>query len=117
MRKPNGRRDIPWLLHLPQPCVDLASDNRTSCGRAHLICGGESKDPPWISAKAAFSNYRVPFIKPDLAVADALLTVSNVNGPDGTILPVIPINFFFVAVRHDGQWLIEDGRAFLARAA
>jgi uncharacterized protein (TIGR02246 family) len=68
------------------------------------------------TTQAAFSNYRVRFIKPDVAVADALLTVRNVNGPDGTIIPVIPINFFFVAVRHGDQWLIEDGRAHFAPA-
>jgi uncharacterized protein (TIGR02246 family) len=68
------------------------------------------------TTQAAFSNYRVRFRKPDVAVADALLTVRNVNGPDGTIIPVIPINFFFVAVRHNGQWLIEDGRAHFAPA-
>jgi hypothetical protein len=54
------------------------------------------------TTRAAFSNYRVRFIEPDVAVADALLTVRNVNGPDGTIIPVLPINFFVVAVCHDG---------------
>jgi uncharacterized protein (TIGR02246 family) len=68
------------------------------------------------TTQAAFSNYRIRFIKPDVAVADALLTVRHVNGPDGTAIPVIPINFFFVAVRHGDQWLIEDGRAHFAPA-
>ena len=68
------------------------------------------------STQAAFSNYRIRFIKPDVAVADALLTVRNVNGPDGTNIPVIPINFFFVAVRHGDQWLIQDGREHSAAA-
>jgi uncharacterized protein (TIGR02246 family) len=68
------------------------------------------------NTRAAFSNYRIRFINPDVAVADALLTLHNVNGPDGTIIPVIPINFFYVAVRHGGQWLIEDGRAHFAPA-
>ena len=68
------------------------------------------------TTQAAFSNYRVDFIKPDVAVVDALLTVRNINGPDGKIIPVIPINFFFVAVRHGDQWLIEDGRAHFAAA-
>ncbi len=63
------------------------------------------------TTQAAFSNYRVRFIKPDVAVVDALLTVRNINGPDATIIPVIPINFFYVAVRHGDHWLIEDGRA------
>ena len=68
------------------------------------------------TTQAAFSNYRVRFIKSDVAFVDALLTVRNVNGPDGTIIPVIPINFFYVAARHGNQWLIEDGRANFAPA-
>ncbi len=68
------------------------------------------------TTQAAFSNYRVRFIKPDIAVVDALLTAHNVNGPDGTIIPVIPINFFYVTVRHADRWLIEDGRAHFAPA-
>src|SRR6266849_5775508 len=39
-----------------------------------------------------------------------------VNGPDGTIIPVIPVNFYYVAVRHNGRWLIADGRAHFAPA-
>jgi uncharacterized protein (TIGR02246 family) len=68
------------------------------------------------STQAEFSNYRVRFIKPDVAVVDAILTVHNVNGPDGTTIPVIPINFFYVAQRHGDKWLIEDGRAHFAPA-
>jgi len=68
------------------------------------------------STQAAFSNYRVRFVKPDVAVADALLTLHNVTGPDGSIVPVIPVNFFYVASRHGNQWLIEDGRAHFAPA-
>jgi uncharacterized protein (TIGR02246 family) len=68
------------------------------------------------TTQAAFSNYRIRFIKPDIAVVDALLTVHNVNGPDGTTIPEIPINFFYVAMRHGDQWLIEDGRAHFAPA-
>jgi uncharacterized protein (TIGR02246 family) len=69
------------------------------------------------NTQAAFSNYRIRFINnPDVAVADAVLTLHNVNGPDGTIISVIRVNFFYVAVRHGGQWLIEDGRAHFAPA-
>ena len=68
------------------------------------------------STQAAFSNYRVRFIKRDVAVVDALLTVRNVNGPDATITPVIPVNFFYVAVRHGDKWLIQDGRTHFAAA-
>jgi len=68
------------------------------------------------TTQGAFSNWRVRFIKPDVAVVDALLTLRNINGPDGTIIPVIPVNFFYVAARHGNQWLIEDGRAHFAPA-
>jgi uncharacterized protein (TIGR02246 family) len=68
------------------------------------------------STQASFSDYRIHFIKPDIAVVDALLTIRNVNGPDGQTIPVIPINFFYVAARHGNQWLIEDGRAHFAPA-
>jgi uncharacterized protein (TIGR02246 family) len=78
--------------------------------------GPEAQQAVNANTQAAFSNYRVRFIKPDVAVADAVLTVRNVNGPDGTVIPMIPINFFYVASRHGGQWLIEDGRAHFAPA-
>jgi len=68
------------------------------------------------TTQAAFSNYRIRFIKPDLAVADAVLTLRNINGPDGSVIPVIPVTFFYVASRHGDKWLIEDGRAHFAPA-
>jgi len=87
-------------------------------GRGAMVkdFGQEAQQAVNRNTQAAFSNYRVRFIKSDVAVVDALLTVHNVNGPDGTIIPVIPINFFFVAVRHGDRWLIEDGRAHFAPA-
>jgi len=87
-------------------------------GRAEMVkdFGPEAEQAVTGTTQAAFSNYRIRFIKPNLAVADALLTVRNVKGPDGKVIPVIPINFFFVAVRHGDQWQIEDGRAHFAAA-
>src|SRR5258708_605230 len=87
-------------------------------GRAAMVkdFGPEAQQAVNANTQAVFSNYRIRFIKPNVAVADVLLTVRNVNGPDGTIIPLIPINFFFVAVRHGDQWLIEDGRAHFALA-
>jgi uncharacterized protein (TIGR02246 family) len=87
-------------------------------GRVAMVkdFGPEAQQAVNATTQAAFSNYRIRFIKPDIAVADALLTVCNVNGPDGATIPVIPINFFIVAVRHGDQWLIEDGRAHFAPA-
>jgi len=87
-------------------------------GRVAMVkdFGPEAQQAVNGTTQAAFSNYRIRFIKPDVAFVDALLTVRNVNGPDGTIVPVIPINFFYVAARHGDQWLIEDGRAHFAPA-
>ena len=87
-------------------------------GRVAMVkdFGPEAQQAVNGTTQAAFSNYRVRFIKPDVAVVDALLTVHNVNGPDGTIIPAIPINFFYVAARHGDQWLIEDGRSHFAPA-
>src|SRR5215469_1442159 len=68
------------------------------------------------TTQAAFSNYRVHFVSPNIAVVDALLTLHNINGPDGQNIPVIPVNFFYVASRHGDKWLIEDGRAHFAPA-
>jgi len=78
--------------------------------------GPQAQQAVTATTQATFSNYRIRFIKPDLAVADAVLTVRNVNGPDGTIIPVIPINVFYVAARHGDKWLIEDVRAHFAPA-
>ena len=78
--------------------------------------GPEAEQAVTGTTQAAFSNYKVRFIKPDVAVVDALLTVHNVKGPDGKVISVIPINFFYVAARHGEKWLIEDGRAHFAPA-
>jgi len=78
--------------------------------------GPEAEQAVTAATQASLSNYRIRFIKADIAVADALLTVHNVKAPDGKIIPEIPINFFYVASRHGDKWLIEDGRAHFAPA-
>src|SRR5215472_7409620 len=78
--------------------------------------GPEAQQAVTATTQAAFSNYRIRFIKPDVAFADAVLTLRNINGPDGTVIPLIPVNFFYVASRHGDKWLIEDGRAHFAPA-
>jgi uncharacterized protein (TIGR02246 family) len=87
-------------------------------GRVAMVkdFGPEAQQAVTPTTQASFSNYRIRFIKPEIAVADAMLTVRNVKTPDGKIIPVIPINFFYVAVRHGDKWLIEDGRAHFAAA-
>ncbi len=87
-------------------------------GRVAMVkdFGPEAQQAVNGTTQAAFSNYRVRFIKRDVAVVDALLTVHNANGPDGTIIPAIPVIFFYVAVRHADRWLIQDGRTHFAAA-
>jgi uncharacterized protein (TIGR02246 family) len=87
-------------------------------GRVAMVkdFGPEAQQAVTATTQAALSKYRIRFIKPDVAVADALLTVRNVSGPDGKIIPVIPFNFFYVASRHGDRWLIEHGRAHFAPA-
>jgi len=87
-------------------------------GRVAMVkdFGPEAQQAVNGTTQAAFSNYRVRFIKRDVAVVDALLTVHNANGPDGTIIPAIPVIFLYVAVRHADRWLIEDGRTHFAAA-
>jgi uncharacterized protein (TIGR02246 family) len=88
-------------------------------GRAAMVkdFGPEAQQAVTPTTQATFSHYRIRFIKPGVAVADALLTVRNVTGPDGKLIPVIPINFFYVASQHGDKWLIEDGRAHFAPAS
>jgi uncharacterized protein (TIGR02246 family) len=87
-------------------------------GRVAMVkdFGPEAQQAVTPTTQATFSNFRIRFIKPGVAVADALLTVRNVTGPDGKLIPVIPINFFYVASQHGDKWLIEDGRAHFAPA-
>jgi len=87
-------------------------------GRAAMVkdFGPEAQQAVTPTTQATFSNYRIRFIKPGVAVVDALLTVRNVTGPDGRLVPLIPINFFYVASQHGDKWLIEDGRAHFAPA-
>ena len=87
-------------------------------GRVAMVkdFGPEAQQAVNGTTQAAFSNYRVRFIKRDVAVVDALLTVHNANGPDGTIIPAIPVIFFYVAIRHADRWLIQDGRTHFAAA-
>ena len=87
-------------------------------GRAAMVkdFGPEAQQAVNATTQAAFSNYRIRFIKPDVAFVDALVTLRNLNGEHGAIIPVMPANFSYVAARHGDKWLIEDGRAHFAGA-
>ena len=58
-----------------------------------------------------FSDYHFRFIGPDLAFVDSVITVHNINGPDGKVIGVAHISVTQTAIRQAGKWLIEDERA------
>jgi hypothetical protein len=61
--------------------------------------------------KASFANYRFRFITRHAAFVDANLTINNILGPDGKLIPVAKVSVVFNAVRSGGKWLIQDERA------
>jgi hypothetical protein len=56
--------------------------------------GPEAQQDVTHTTRATFSNYRIRFIKPDVAVADALLTVRNVTGSGWEAHPGDPDQLF-----------------------
>ena len=68
------------------------------------------------ATRVTFSNYRFRFVKPDVAVVDALLTARNLNGGNGKVIPQTLVDFSYVAVRQGNRWLIEDARLHFAPA-
>ena len=87
-------------------------------GRVAMVkdFGPESQQLVNPATRVAFSNYRLRFIKPDIAVVDTLLTARNLNGGNGKIIPQTLVDFFYVAVRQNNRWLIEDARLHFAPA-
>jgi uncharacterized protein (TIGR02246 family) len=87
-------------------------------GRAAMIkdFGPESQQLVNPSTRVTFSNYRIRFIKPDVAFADTLLTARNLNAGKGKLIPQTLVDFSYVAVRADNRWLIEDARLHFAPA-
>lgn len=68
------------------------------------------------ATRVTFSNYRIRFINPDVAFADALLTARNLTGENGEAIPLTLVDFSYVAVRQGNRWLIEDARLHFAPA-
>ncbi len=78
--------------------------------------GPESQQLVNPATRVTFSNYRLRFIKSDVAVVDTLLTAHNLNGGNGKITPQTLVDFSYVAVRQGNRWLIEDARLHFAPA-
>jgi uncharacterized protein (TIGR02246 family) len=87
-------------------------------GRAAMIkdFGPESQQLVNPATRVTFSNYRIRFIKADVADVDALLTARNLNGGKGKVIPQTLVDFSYVAVRQGNRWLIEDARLHFAPA-
>lgn len=64
------------------------------------------------TTKMKFSNFRIRFIKPDVAFVDADITVNNVMGPDGKLIPLNPIRIIYTAVKQKGKWYFQDVRGY-----
>lgn len=69
------------------------------------------------TSKARFDNYRFRFLTPDVALVDTVLTLNNVQGPDGHVQAVAQVAIVFTAIRQDDRWLIQDERAHFAGPA
>lgn len=87
-------------------------------GRAAMIkdFGPESQQLVNPTTRVTFSNYRIRFVKPDVAFADTLLTAHNLNAGKGKVIPQTQVDFSYLAVRQGNQWLIEDARLHFAPA-
>ena len=87
-------------------------------GRAAMIkdFGPESQQLVNPTTHVTFSNYRVRFIKSDVAFVDTLLTARNLNAGKGKVIPETRVDFSYVAVRQANRWLIEDARLHFAPA-
>ena len=87
-------------------------------GRAAMVkdFSQESQQLVNPATRVTFSNYRVRFIKSDVAVVDTLLTARKLNAGKGKVIPQTLVDFSYVAVRQGNQWLIEDARLHFAPA-
>ena len=87
-------------------------------GRAAMIkdFGPESRQLVNPATRVTFSNYRLRFVKPDVALVDTLLTARNLNAGKGKLIPQTLVDFSYVAVRQGNRWLIEDARLHFAPA-
>src|SRR5258708_1252491 len=68
-------------------------------GRVAMVkdFGPEAEQAVNGNTQAAFSNYRVRFIKPDVAVCDSAPYPPHIYLPNGTNIPPGPIHLFFMA--------------------
>src|SRR5258708_276253 len=66
-------------------------------GRVAMVkdFGPEAEQAVNGNTQAAFSNYRVRFIKPDVAVVDALLSLPHFHRPTEPHIPPLPTNTVF----------------------
>ena len=87
-------------------------------GRAAMVkdFSQESQQLVNSATRVTFSNYRVRFVKPEVAFVDTLLTAHNLSAGKAKVIPETRIDFSYVAVRQGSRWLIEDARLHFAPA-
>ena len=87
-------------------------------GRAAMVkdFSQESQQLVNPATRVTFSNYRVRFVKSDVAFVDTLLTARNLNAGQGKTVPQTLVDFSYVAARQGNRWLIEDARLHFAPA-
>jgi uncharacterized protein (TIGR02246 family) len=68
-----------------------------------------------VQTKASFADYRFRFIARDAAFVDTELTINNILGPDGKLIPEAKVSVVFTAVGRGRKWSIQDERAHLVR--
>jgi uncharacterized protein (TIGR02246 family) len=69
------------------------------------------------SSTATFGNYRMRFIKPDVALVDTVLTLTDVAGPDGSKQSAVHVAIVFTATKQNATWHIQDERAHFSAPA
>lgn len=69
------------------------------------------------SSTATFGNYRMRFIKPDVALVDTMLTLTDVAGPDGSTQGAVRVAIVFTAIKQNSTWHIQDERAHFSTPA
>ena len=69
------------------------------------------------SSTATFGNYRMRFIRADVALVDTVLTLTDVAGPDGSKQGSVQVAIVFTAIKQNGTWHIQDERAHFSAPA
>ena len=57
----------------------------------------------------------IKLVRPDVAVVDGDVEVTNTVGPDGKLLALMKHHTTEVLVKDGGKWLVSDNRGFMIK--